>query len=267
VIKQGEVMSKQYLYRVSILSKKSDHPLATCAYYCGEHQYDVINSQQYTSHTSDKVVWSNVIIPERDRQHDLYSNLPDYLKFKTQKPDLISNARNILWMSINNRETRADSQFARLFSLAIPYFLTQVEAINLLSNFAKVLVSDGMIADCALHSISKKPAVLSLFEQMKLMGHNEKAPTHEESLQDYSAYLMCTLRSYRNGQFENKNRDWNSYQNMIEWRTQWLDALTYSINNASQASEEEKAQWLNKLTIYNKKSNTVENSQTSLKMV
>ena len=108
-------MSKQYLYRVSVLNKQNTHPLEAIAYYSGETQYDLLNSKQYTSTTESKVVWNNVLIPDRAEETEKFLNLPEYLKFRSKKTDLVSNARNTLWQSIYVREKRIDSQFSRLF--------------------------------------------------------------------------------------------------------------------------------------------------------
>lgn len=246
----GVYMSMQYLYRVSILSKKTSHPLDAIAHYCGEEQYDVLNHKKYSSNTGDQVVWNNIITPDRHHQPELFYNLPDYLKFRSQKPDLISNSRNILWKNVDSRETRADSQFARLFELALPNFLTQEEAMNLVSSFAKLLTTEGMIADCSLHSHNKKAPILSLLENFKILNNTPKEKEVEDHNQDYTAFLMCTLRDYQSGQFVNKNRDWNSKEKMKEWRGHWTMLLDIAISHASEATDEDKKSWSKKLSIY-----------------
>ena len=246
-------MFKQYLYRISILSKKKSHPLDAIAHYCGEDQYDVLNSKQYNSNTENQVVWSNIVVPDKNNQAHLFYNLPDYLKFRSQKPDLISNARNILWKNIDNRESRPDSQFARLFELSVPHFLNQEEAIHLVSSFAKILTIEGMIADCSLHSHNKKAPVLSILEKFKFLNSNTHInKTNEEidSNEDYTAFLVCTLRDYENGQFVNKNRDWNSKEKMKEWRNIWTEFLGMAINEAKEATEEQKNTWDKKILMY-----------------
>jgi hypothetical protein len=243
-------MSKQYLYRVSILSKKTSHPLDAIAHYCGEDQFDVINSKRYASNTHEQVVWSNIVVPDKINQKELFYNLPDYLKFRSQKPDLISNARNILWKNVDSREIRPDSQFARLFELAIPHFLTQAEAITLVSNFGKALTTEGMIADCSLHSHNKKSSTLSIFEAFKIINTQKEEKEVVEHSQDYTAFLICTLRDYYNGQFINKNRDWNNKEKMKEWRHIWTTFLGMAIEHAVEATSEEKNSWGKKISMY-----------------
>jgi hypothetical protein len=244
-------MSKQYLFRVEILSKKDKHPLESTAYYSGEKQFDILNSKGYDSTTQDKVIWSKILIPEKISQNELFSQLPDYLKFRSQKTDIISNARNILWQGVNNRETRPDSQFSRLFELAIPHFLTLEESINLLNDFGKVLVNEGMIVDSSLHSHNKNTTTLSIIDKMKFINSTKDSHNDfSEKPQDYTGFLMCTLRHYENGRFTNKNRDWNNPFKLKEWRTIWVNMLSDAINSSAKSTTEERNNWQKKLSIY-----------------
>lgn len=238
-------MARKYLFRVDILSKKDKHPLESIAYYCGEKQVDIINSKTYETTTEDKVVWSKILAPEKKSEPELFANLPDYLKFRSQKADLISNARNILWKSVNNREIRPDSQFARLFELSIPHFLNEEDSVKLLSSFAKKLVAEGMIVDCALHNYNKQAPILSILEKIKLIN----TPKQEKTHQDYTGFLMCTLRDYNGGVFVNKNRVWNKGEKLFSWRASWFVLLEEAILN-SNASDQEKTNWLEKFKIY-----------------
>lgn len=241
-------MSTQYLYRVNILSKKNSHPLDSIATYCGEDQFDCYTNQTYKSTNSEKVVWNNIIIPTKE--DEFYFHLPEFLKIKSKKSELISNARNILWRQVDCREIRPDSQFARVFELSIPFFLNQEESINLVHSFSKILVSEGMICDSSLHSHTKKPMALNLFDKLRLINQSEPTPEISELHQDYTAFIMCTLRSYENGIFENKNRIWNTKEKMKEWRYLWTESLLNAINTASEATQEQKDIWLKRLTIY-----------------
>lgn len=241
-------MSTQYLYRVNILSKKNSHPLDAIANYCGEDQFDLYTNQTYKSTNAEKIVWNNIMIP--NREDDLFFHLPEFLKIKSKKAELISNARNILWRQVDCREIRPDSQFARVFELSVPFFLNQEEAIDLVQSFSKTLVSEGMICDTSLHSHTKKPVVLNLFDKLRLINQTETIIEHTETHQDYTGFLMCTLRSYENGIFENKNREWNTKEKMKEWRYIWTELLLNSINNATEATQEQKEVWLKRLTIY-----------------
>lgn len=243
-------MSKEYLYRVSILSKKTSHPLDSIAHYCGQEQYDVLNNKRYSSNNVEQVLWHNIIVPDKHNLPELFYNLPDYLKFRSQKPDLIANARNILWKNVDSRESRANSQFARLFQISVPYFLNNEEAVDLVSSFAKVLNTEGMIVDCSIHSHNKKNSPLSIIEQFKFLHKKPEDIEIVENNQDYTAFLMCTLRDYQHGQFGNKNRDWNLKEKLKEWRAIWFHFLEMSISQSIDATPEDKKAWQKKLTVY-----------------
>lgn len=242
-------MLKQYLYTVSILSKKTHHPLDSISYYCGQSQYDMINNKTYSTNTGDKVIWNNIITPDKHTQPDLFSNLPDYLKFRSQKADIIANSRNVLWKQVDSREIKPNSQFARLFELVIPHFIIQEEAINLVTQFSQYLVAEGMIVDCSLHNHNKKAPILSLLEKLKYINPINKEEDNESN-QDYTAFLTCTLRDYEKGQFINKNRTWNNKEKMKEWRSIWASCLNNIILNSKEVNSEEKLSWIKKLSMY-----------------
>lgn len=239
-------MSKQYLYRVSILNRKNSHPLEAISYYSGESQHDLLNSKNYSSNTSDNVIWNMIATPSKHSM--MYAHLPEYIKFRTYKKDLMSNARNILWRNVFTREKRDDAQFARLFEVSMPSFFTQNEAVEALTQFSDVLVKEGMISDCSVHSRQKSINNLSLLE--KVLGKDKpKDENKGETSLDYIGYLMCTLRSYENGTFVNKNREWNDKAKMELWRKKWVEILATSIE-ISNASDEQKKVWEEKMTIY-----------------
>lgn len=251
---EGVFMSKQYLFRVQILSKKDKHPLESIAYYSGEKQFDVVNAKNFDTTTEDKVIWSKILTPEKKSQFEQFMQLPDYLKFRSPKPDLISNARNILWQSVNNRENRPDSQFARLFEVSIPYFLNKEESVTLLTQFAHELILSGMIVDASIHNYNKQTPILSIMDKLRLINltkdeKQEKISDLTDNNQDQTGFLMCTLRDYAEGRFMNKNRSWNDLNKLKEWRATWVEMLEQSII-ASNATTEEKESWLNKLNIY-----------------
>ncbi len=238
-------MSKQYLYRVSILNRKNSHPLEAISYYSGESQHDIFNAKNYASNTSDNVIWNMVATP--GKHSSLYAHLPEYIKFRTFKKDLMSNARNILWRNVFVREKRDDAQFARLFEVSMPSFLTQNEAVEAVTKFSEVLVKEGMIVDCSVHSRQKSLNNLSLLD--KFLGKDKQKEEKTETSLDYIGYLMCTLRDYKNGSFVNKNREWNDKKKMELWRKKWVEILANAIDNANISSEQKKV-WEEKMTIY-----------------
>ena len=233
-------MSKQYLYKVSLLNKNNKHPLDAISYYCGEKQFDLNNAKTYLSTSEDKVLWNNIVLPSKDSE--LYSHLPEFLKFKSLKKELLSNARNILWQNVFLREKRHDAQYARVFELPMPSFLSNDSCISILTKFAQYLSSEGMIVDVALHSDSSQER-FSIFN------------TFDNKNKDYYGFLICTLRTYKDGQFVNKNRDWNNIFNMKSWRQKWLNMLKEEINNTE--TNENKNGWLDKINSFYQPQNNI----------
>ncbi len=243
-------MANQYLYKLSILNKSNSHPLEFMSYYSGENQQDPRSSKTYVSNTEDKVLWNNILVPSA--MDTKFEHLPEYLKFRSNKQAILSNARNILWQQVFERETREDAQFARLFSLSIPYFLSKEKSVEIIEKFSTILVDMGMIVDASLHNQNK---TISLLEQL------QEDKKENESKNDYVGYLVTTLRSYENGNFVNKNREWNDRACIKNLRYQWVEILNDVIEN--HPVEEQKLEWRNKLKIYDEYQIIAKNYQKS----
>lgn len=253
-------MSKQYSFRVKIFSKKNSHPLETICFYSGQDQFDVLNAKTYSSNTKENVVWSHIEIPSHITNPDMFCHLPEYLKFRSSNPkrDMIANARNILWQGVSNRETREDAQLSRMFELTIPSFLSTGEASNVLKKFASILVSEGMIADCSLHS-RQNSLTISLLDRINFIQNGKEEKLESPIVtNDYQGYIICPLRAYQNGQFVNKQREWNQTSKLEQWRKQWITIITENILN-SNLSAEEISNWEEKLSIYGEYSSIKEN--------
>ncbi len=246
--------TKQYLYRVSILNKKNSHPLESICYYSGENQYDMINSKNYTSNTHENVIWNSIELPNKENNYAKYLNLPEYLKLRSNKKDMMSNARNILWQNVFTREKRDDAQFARLFEVLIPGFMSKIEAISSLKEFSRKLVDDGMIVDCSVHYRQNNLNNTSIIDKIKNPTETEDK---SESSIDYTGFLMCTLRDYENGRFVNKNREWNDKRKMESWRATWVEILAKKV--AQEPNSEIRNNWEEKLTIYSEYEKIKEN--------
>jgi hypothetical protein len=264
-------MSKQYLFRVKIFSKKNSHPLETICFYSGQDQLDIVNSKTYRSNTKENVVWSNIEIPSKETNFEKFSQLPEYLKFRNANPkkDMITNARNILWQQVATREAREDAQLSRMFEVAIPSFFSTNEAADMLKRFSQILVQDGMIADSSLHS-RHNSLTISLLDKFKQLNHGieedlEKPDT--SSVFSYQGYIICPLRAYENGQFTNKDRSWNQTSKLEEWRYKWVEILAEMIDKAK-ISDEEKISWDEKMNIYSEYSNIKQTllNQKSIKL-
>lgn len=249
-------MSK-HIVRINIIKAQTVNFLQNIAFCSGETQYDTLqkdkNLQVVPSTTTDKVVWNNIILPERYEQQDMFRELPDYLKYNSQKKLMVSNARNVLWKNILTQEARPDAQLARAFTLSIPHFLTIDEASALVTKFSKTLVNEGMIVDASLHDHNKGEQKLSMLEKLNILQgkQTEKEITKEKDpVQDYTSYLICTLRDYKSGYFHNKNREWNATQKLIDWRKEWIFNLYEAILNSKNGTSDEIVNWNKKMKIY-----------------
>ncbi len=235
-------MSKQYLFRAQIFNKKNFNPLSIAAFYSGETQYNINNNKTYQSESETKALWNEMFLPKNDST--LYEHLPDYLKIRNKKKDIVSNARNILWQKVDSMEKRADSQFARLFELSIPHFLNSDESYKLIEEFTRIMVNDGMIVDASIHSANNN---IELYFSKETP--HDLSKQDESDKKDYSCFLLCTLRTYKDGKFQIKNREWNTHNKLLEWRDNWVKTLANHIENAK-TSDENKNAWKKKLNIY-----------------
>ncbi|MFZ6773247.1 MobQ family relaxase [Undibacterium sp. SXout7W] len=112
-------------------------------------------------------------------------NAPQWMKDREQ-----------LWNAVEQSETRKDAQVAREIEVALPIELSPSQHIILLERFVHTqLTSKGMIADVCIH--------------------NKKDNPH--------AHILLTTREINitNDGFGKKNRDWNSKEQLEEWREQW----------------------------------------------
>lgn len=225
----------QYLFRVQLLNKKNSSPLHIVAYYSGQTQNNAFNKEKFLPSTKKQVLYTNLVVPK----NEFYNDLPDFLEIKNKKKDIINNARNTLWKNIDYFEKRMDSQFARLFETYVPYFLNLEEVKILINKFAHHLSDSGMIADISIHKTNTvENTLIALDKEQK---NNE--------LQDYGCFFLCTLRPFKQGVFANKNRLWNTSDQLKEWRKVWLDLLIEVIA-VNSTDNNIKRQWLDKLNMY-----------------
>lgn len=225
----------QYLFRVSLLNKKNSSPLHIVAYYSGQTQYNAFNKENFPPSTKKQILYNNLVVP----RNELYNDLPDYLELKNKKKDIINNARNTLWKNVDYFETRMDSQFARLFEVYVPYFLSLEEVKGLVNKFADHLSEQGIVADVSIHKTNTAENTIL---------NTEKEQKYDE-LQDYGCFFLCTLRPFKNGVFANKNREWNTPEQLKDWRKFWVNSLVETIALNS-TNETIKKQWLERLKMY-----------------
>lgn len=116
----------------------------------------------------------------------------------TGAPERLAD-RGTLWNEVERVEKRKDAQLAREVEVALPNELTSDEHIKLVQDFVREeFVKKGMIADIAIHSKNDNP----------------------------HAHIMLTLREISvEGFSKKKNRDWNSKEQLVEWRKNWEIAI------------------------------------------
>lgn len=104
-----------------------------------------------------------------------------------------------LWNAVEAAERRKDAQLAREIQLSLPHELDQAQRKALLLDFVQEqFVGKGMIADIAIH-----------------------APNAEGDQRNHHAHVMLTMRELTGEGFGKKARDWNSPDQLAQWREQW----------------------------------------------
>ena len=127
-------------------------------------------------------------------------NAPQWMKDREQ-----------LWNHIEHFESRKDAQLAREVEINLPLELSPANQIILLERFVHTqFTSKGMIADVCLHNKVGNP----------------------------HAHILLTTREINitNDGFSKKNRDWNSKEQLEEWREQWAKHCNRRLSVASSKS-------------------------------
>lgn len=200
---------------IHILNKLDTHPLQAASNHSGEKMVEMGMGMElgagasYSPNKRESVVALNdLVLPARDSYH--YLQLPEFLQIrKGARSELIRNTRNTLWLRVGWREKRANAQFCRQFQLALPTDISVDAARQAMTTFAeKSLVSEGMIADLAIHELREVNGLTNAEEVTSRTGH-----------------LMCTTRPFEQGKFINKDRQWNDRTQLLLWRKSWFESL------------------------------------------
>ena len=118
--------------------------------------------------------------------------------------------RQTLWNEVEAKERRKDSQLCREFNASLPKELTREQQTELAKRFVSdCFVRKGMIADVCMHD-------------------KEDGNPH--------IHCMCTLRDVDENGFGKKNRDWNSREQLEEWRQKWEDYCNEYLSKENQIS-------------------------------
>ena len=117
-------------------------------------------------------------------------NAPDWMKDRAK-----------LWNAVEAVERRKDAQLAREIQLSLPHELDAQQNRNLVLGFIQShFVDRGMIADVAIH-----------------------APDRQGDQRNIHAHVMLTTRVLTGDGFGKKNREWNTPEQLVEWRKSWAD--------------------------------------------
>ena len=108
--------------------------------------------------------------------------------------------RESLWNKVEVTEKRKDAQVAKEVQLSLPAELNAGQRLALTRAFVQEnFVAKGMVADVAIH-----------------------APPREGDERNHHAHVMLTTRAIGpDGFVPTKNRDWNSKEQLQEWRENW----------------------------------------------
>ena len=173
-------------YRLSakIIGRSSGRSsVAAAAYRAGEQLHDERTGLSHDYTRKNGVLHSEILAPD---------NAPDWMTDRAK-----------LWNAVEIVERRKDAQLAREIQLSLPHELDEDQNRNMLLDFVQMhFVDRGMIADVAMH-----------------------APDRTSDQRNIHAHVMLTLRELTSdGGFSNKkNRDWNTPEQLTDWRESWAD--------------------------------------------
>lgn len=113
-----------------------------------------------------------------------------------------------LWNTIEKSEKRKDAQLAREFNIALPVEMTDEQKKALAKDFCQEhFVKNGMIADIAFHKL--------------------------DSDNPHFHVMLTTRRLTPDGAgFGQKVREWNSKEQLQEWRKSWADTANEHMQKA-----------------------------------
>ncbi|NTW81634.1 MAG: MobA/MobL family protein [Geobacteraceae bacterium] len=121
-----------------------------------------------------------------------------------------------LWNAAERSENRKDAQLARSFDMSLPCVLTAEQRLELVREFARAEFADkGMVADYANHP-----------------PHKRKVKDQEESNNNWHVHIKVTLRDIGPEGFKNKNRNWNTKEQIVQWREAWATHTNRALERA-----------------------------------
>lgn len=232
-----------YHCSIKIISRAGGRSaVASAAYRSGEKLYNDETGIVHDFTKKGGVVYTEIMLP---------SNAP------TKYLD-----REILWNEVQRIEKRSDAQFAREVEVAFPKELTRDEQLKCVKTFIdKNFVSEGMIADFAIHDTGKGNPHAHIMLTVRGIDENEEwmqkqrtifantrdkngVPIYDPNLPSYDVKNKEATAKYRipaldkNGKQKTRVRkgkgteylwekisipvnDWNEHANAEKWRASW----------------------------------------------
>lgn len=119
-----------------------------------------------------------------------------------------------LWNAVEAKETRKNSQLCREIKVALPHELTEEQARQLVTTWAReAFVAEGMAVELSIHDPVPEP------------GRSRNLHAH----------LMLTTRRFDlaqpDGWAKTKERGWNSEEKLIAWRESWAVAQNRALEH------------------------------------
>lgn len=245
-----------YHCSIKIISRAGGRSaVASAAYRSGERLYNDETGIVHDFTRKGGVVYTEIMLP---------NNAPTkYLN------------REILWNEVQKIEKRSDAQFAREVEVAFPKELTREEQLKCVKTFIdKNFVSEGMIADFAIHDTGKGNPHAHIMLTVRGIDENEEwmqkqrtvfantrdkngVPIYDPTLPTYDAKNKETTAKYRipaldkNGKQKTRVRkgkgteylwekisipvnDWNEHANAEKWRASWAEECNRFLSIANQ---------------------------------
>ena len=164
--------------------------VAAAAYRAGERIEETATGLVYDYTRKSGVDHTEILTPEE---------APDW-----------THDRQQLWNAVEQGENRRDAQLAREIEVGLPLELDRDAQRMLLRDFVRrEFVSEGMIADCAIHRI------------------DDNNP---------HAHILLTLRRIHENGFGPKERAWNARSKLLTWRMGWEEMANEHLQRAGLAT-------------------------------
>lgn len=160
--------------------------------------------------------------------------------------------REVLWNAVQEVEKSKDAQLCREFEIALPKELSLVEQIELVRTFAKLLVSEGMIADYSIHDKKDGNPHVHILTTMRGIDDNGKWMSKQKkvySLDESGNKIPIIDKKTGQQKITNGRRQWkretlldtpwNSKEQLLAWRKRWSDICNDAIDKKNALLEEE----------------------------